>query len=72
VSLPSVLPSAFITWFQAQEAYANSGKRLPTIAECAGSPRVRLSVNGNQSVSRHRGAKQSWGVDVLASIYRLI
>src|SRR5437899_105283 len=25
VSLPSVLPSAFITWFQAQEACANSG-----------------------------------------------
>jgi formylglycine-generating enzyme required for sulfatase activity len=33
VSLPSVLPSAFITWFQAQEACANVGKRLPTNAE---------------------------------------
>src|SRR5262249_4148425 len=33
VSLPSVLPSEFITWFQAQEACANSGKRLPTSAE---------------------------------------
>ena len=33
VSLPSVLPSAFITWFQAQEACANAGKRLPTSAE---------------------------------------
>ena len=33
VSLPSVLPSAFITWFQAQAACANSGKRLPTSAE---------------------------------------
>ena len=33
MSLPSVLPSAFITWFQAQEACANSGKRLPTSAE---------------------------------------
>src|SRR5215470_20025377 len=30
VSLPSVLPSALITWFQAQEACANAGKRLPT------------------------------------------
>src|SRR4029450_1072965 len=30
VSLPSVTPSAFITWFQAQEACADSGKRLPT------------------------------------------
>jgi hypothetical protein len=33
VSLPSVIPSAFITWFQAQEACANAGKRLPTSAE---------------------------------------
>ena len=33
VSLPAVIPSAFITWFEAQEACANSGKRLPTSAE---------------------------------------
>jgi len=33
VSLPAEMPSAFITWFQAQEACANSGKRLPTNAE---------------------------------------
>ncbi len=33
VSLPSVIPSAFLTWFQAQEACANAGKRLPTSAE---------------------------------------
>ena len=33
VSLPGVLPAAFATWFQAQEACANSGKRLPTSAE---------------------------------------
>ncbi|HZN54580.1 MAG TPA: SUMF1/EgtB/PvdO family nonheme iron enzyme [Candidatus Polarisedimenticolaceae bacterium] len=33
VSLPSELPSAFATWFQAQEACANAGKRLPTSAE---------------------------------------
>jgi formylglycine-generating enzyme required for sulfatase activity len=32
-SLPSVTPSAFVTWFQAQEACANAGKRLPTSAE---------------------------------------
>ena len=32
-SLPSVVPSAHITWFQAQEACANAGKRLPTSAE---------------------------------------
>jgi hypothetical protein len=33
VSLPSEVPSAFVTWFQAQEACANAGKRLPTSAE---------------------------------------
>jgi formylglycine-generating enzyme required for sulfatase activity len=33
VSLPSTTPSTRITWFQAQEACANAGKRLPTSAE---------------------------------------
>jgi formylglycine-generating enzyme required for sulfatase activity len=33
VSLPGVLPSMNITWFQAEEACANAGKRLPTSAE---------------------------------------
>ena len=33
VSLPGVLPSSNITWFQAEEACANAGKRLPTNAE---------------------------------------
>ena len=33
VSLPGEIPAQFITWFQAQEACANSGKRLPTSAE---------------------------------------
>ena len=33
VSLPGVTPAAYLTWFQAQEACANAGKRLPTSAE---------------------------------------
>jgi hypothetical protein len=33
VSLPVVVPGSNITWFQAQEACANAGKRLPTSAE---------------------------------------
>ena len=33
VSLAGVIPAAYITWFQAQEACANAGKRLPTSAE---------------------------------------
>jgi hypothetical protein len=32
-SVPGVRPSTFITWFQAQQALANSGKRLPSNAE---------------------------------------
>jgi hypothetical protein len=32
-SVPGVTPSRYITWFQAQAALANSGKRLPTSAE---------------------------------------
>src|SRR5262245_60475562 len=33
VSLPSQTPSIHVSWFQAQEACANAGKRLPTSAE---------------------------------------
>ena len=41
-SVAGVRPSTFITWYQAQQALANSGKRLPTSAEwqmaAAGTP----------------------------------
>ena len=33
VSLPAVTPSAYITWFQAQAACTDAGKRLPSNAE---------------------------------------
>jgi formylglycine-generating enzyme required for sulfatase activity len=33
VSLPGVTPAAYITWFQANVACANAGKRLPSNAE---------------------------------------
>jgi formylglycine-generating enzyme required for sulfatase activity len=59
VSLPSVLPSAFITWFQAQEACANSGKRLPTSAEW------QMAANGTPDPGPDNGttspaASRSW------------
>ena len=50
-SVPGVKPSAFITWFQAQQALANSGKRLPTNAEwqmaVAGTPDSTACNVGN-------------------------
>ena len=36
VSLPGVVPSAHITWFQAEQACKNARKRLPTNAEWQG------------------------------------
>jgi len=33
VSLPGVMPSAYLTWFQAQAACTDAGKRLPSNAE---------------------------------------
>jgi hypothetical protein len=59
VSLPSVIPSAFATWFQAQEACANSGARLPTNAEwqvgANGSPDPGPD-NGTTDCNTARGA----------------
>jgi len=50
VSVASATPSASITWFQAQEACANAGKRLPTNAEwqvgATGTPDTHGSENG--------------------------
>jgi formylglycine-generating enzyme required for sulfatase activity len=43
-SLPSEIPSTNITWFQAQEACANAGKRLPSNAEW------QIGANGTPDV----------------------
>ena len=49
-SIPGVTPSAYIAWFQAQQACANSGKRLPSNAEwqmaVAGTPDGSAGDNG--------------------------
>jgi hypothetical protein len=64
VSLPSVVPSAFLTWFQAQEACANSDKRLPTNAEwqvgANGSPDPGPD-NGTTDCNTARGAASLTG-----------
>jgi hypothetical protein len=49
VSLPSVTPSAFITWFQANVACANAGKRLPSNAEW------QMAVTGTQDPGPDNG-----------------
>ena len=49
VSLPSEIPAALITWFQAEEACANSGKRLPTSAEW------QVGANGTQDPGPDNG-----------------
>jgi hypothetical protein len=50
VSLPGVIPSANITWFQSNIACGNSGKRLPSNAEwqmaVTGSPDLEEADNG--------------------------
>ncbi len=58
-SVAGVTPSRFITWFQAQQALANSGKRLPTNAEwqqaVAGTP-DSTSCNVSTGVVASTGA----------------
>jgi len=49
VSLPSEIPAANITWFQALEACANAGKRLPTNAEW------QMGVTGTQDPGPDNG-----------------
>lgn len=66
VSLPAVVPAANVTWFQAQEACANAGKRLPTSAEWqlaatgtpdAGSDNGTTNCNSNSGSATLTGAR---------------
>ena len=68
VSLPSVMPAANVTWFQAQEACANAGKRLPTSAEWqvgangtpdAGPDNGSTDCNSNTGSATPTGARAS-------------
>src|SRR5262245_25848398 len=60
VSLPLETPSAFATWFQAEEACANSGKRLPTSAEW------QIGANGTQDPGPDNGTTDCNTDDALA------
>lgn len=69
-SVAGVTPSSRITWFQAQQALANSGKRLPSNAEwqaaVAGTPDstvCSVSTGGVQSAGANAGCVSAWGVN---------
>jgi hypothetical protein len=59
-SVSGVTPAAFITWFQAQQACANSGKRLLTNAEwqmaAAGTPDDSTNCNISSGSGANTGA----------------
>ncbi|HYC55778.1 MAG TPA: SUMF1/EgtB/PvdO family nonheme iron enzyme [Candidatus Binatia bacterium] len=57
VSLPDVLPSRWPSWFQAAEACANSGKRLPTNAEW------QLAATGTPDLADDSDVRCNTGAD---------
>ena len=69
-SVAGVKPSAYITWFQAQQALANAGKRLPTNAEwqqaVAGTP-DSTACNVGPAPQKNTGASpgcvSAWGAN---------
>lgn len=81
-SKPGVAPRASITWFQAQQALANSGKRLPSNADwqmaVAGTPDSNLTdcnVNGGAPVSTGSKAacRSDWGAnDMVGNLHEWV
>jgi formylglycine-generating enzyme required for sulfatase activity len=69
VSIPGVLPSACLSWFQAAQACAISGKRLPTNQEwqlaAAGTPDTTTDCNEASGMPSTTGAlpncRSAWG-----------
>jgi hypothetical protein len=57
VSLVGVTPSAYITWFQAQEAYTNAGKRQQTARRTPGATTARRTATRAASCQRWRRAR---------------
>jgi hypothetical protein len=76
-SVARVAPRPDITWFQAQQALANSGKRLPTSAEwqtaVAGTPDgdgCNVSSGSAQRTGTARGCVSAHGVnDMVGNLY---
>ena len=79
-SVAGVAPRADITWFQAQAALANSGKRLPTNAEwqmaAQGTPDSTACNVGTGSVANtgaNAGCISSWGArDMVGNLWEWV
>jgi hypothetical protein len=79
-SVGGVTPRTEITWSQAQQALANSGKRLPTSAEwqmaVAGTPDgapCNVSSAGIQNTGQNAGCVSTWGAnDMVGNVWELV
>src|SRR6266542_288694 len=81
-SRAGVTPSAFITWFQAQQACANAGKRLRTNAEwqmaAAGTPddtatACNISSGAVAATGSFSGCVSNWGVnDMVGNLWEWV
>jgi formylglycine-generating enzyme required for sulfatase activity len=87
VSVPGVLPTTCLTWFQAEQACALSGKRLPTNQEwqraAAGTPDPGLLDDGTSScvtngaapvaTGARAGCVSNWGVaDMVGNVWEWV
>jgi formylglycine-generating enzyme required for sulfatase activity len=79
-SVAGVTPARFITYFQAQQALANSGKRLPTNAEwqaaVAGTPdsdACNVSTGAVQNTGANAGCVSRFGAnDMVGSLWEWV
>ncbi len=79
-SVAGVEPRRFITWFQAQQALANSGKRLPTNAEwqtaVAGTPDgapCNVSSGSVANTGAAAGCRSDWGAnDMVGNLWEWV
>ncbi|HUP22385.1 MAG TPA: SUMF1/EgtB/PvdO family nonheme iron enzyme [Thermoanaerobaculia bacterium] len=79
-SVPGVTPSSRITWFQSQQALANSGKRLPTSAEwqmaVAGTPddsNCNTSTNAVSNTGVLGNCVSDWGAfDMVGNLWEWV